>query len=80
MLPESEQQMRRLWAREMLAHIRRDNVEARYRYHRLLNQLLEDYFALRGEMGGTGYDGSVRLCRWARLSDRRQWHNVSAFS
>jgi len=48
-LPETEQRMRRVWARKMLARIRRGDVEARYRYHWLLYQLLEDYFALRGE-------------------------------
>jgi hypothetical protein len=47
-LPESELQMRRVWARKMLARIRLNDVEARYRRHWLLFQLLEDYFALRG--------------------------------
>jgi hypothetical protein len=48
-LPESELRMRRVWARKMLARVRRDDVEAHYRRHWLLQQLLEDYFALRGE-------------------------------
>lgn len=48
-LSEPEQRMRRVWARKMLARIRRDDVEARYRHHWLLFALLEDYFALRGE-------------------------------
>lgn len=48
-LPESELQMRRVWARKMLARVRRGDVEAHYRRHWLLYQLLEDYFALRGE-------------------------------
>jgi len=48
-LPESEQRMRRVWARKMLARIRRGDVEADYRRHWLLYQLLEDWFALRGE-------------------------------
>jgi len=47
-LPESELRMRRVWARKMLARVRRDDVEAHYRRHWLLQQLLEDYFALRG--------------------------------
>jgi uncharacterized protein len=47
-LPESELQMRRVWARKMLARIRRGDVEAHYRWHWLLFQLLEDHFALRG--------------------------------
>ena len=48
-LPESELQMRRVWARKMLARVRRGDVEAHYRRHWLLYQLLEDYYALRGE-------------------------------
>jgi len=48
-LPETEQRMRRVWARKMLARVRRGDVEAHYRHHWLLYQLLEDYFALRGE-------------------------------
>lgn len=47
-LPESEQQMRRVWARKMLARIGRGDIEALYRRHWLLYQLLEDHFALRG--------------------------------
>ena len=48
-LSESEARMRRVWARKMLARIARDDLEARYRRHWLLFQLLEDHFALRGE-------------------------------
>jgi hypothetical protein len=48
-LPESELRMRRVWAHKMLARIRRGDVEAYYRHHWLLYQLLEDCFALRGE-------------------------------
>jgi hypothetical protein len=48
-LPEAEQRMRRVWARKMLARLRRGDVEAHYRQHWLLYQLLEDYFALRGQ-------------------------------
>lgn len=47
-LPEPEQRMRRIWARKMLARIRRGDTEAHYRHHWLLYQLLEDHFALRG--------------------------------
>jgi predicted nucleotidyltransferase len=47
-LTVDEAQMRRVWARKMLARIGRDDLEARYRHHGLLYQLLEDYFALRG--------------------------------
>jgi len=48
-LSEAELRMRRVWVRKMLARLRRDDVEAHYRHHWLLYQLLEDYFALRGE-------------------------------
>lgn len=48
-LSEGEARMRRVWARKMLARIRRGDVEAHYRQHWLLFMLLEDYFALRGE-------------------------------
>ena len=47
-LPETERQVRRVWAHKMLARIRRDDVEAHYRHHWLLFQLLEDDFALHG--------------------------------
>ena len=40
--------MRRVWARKMLGRIRRGDLEAHYRRHWLLFQLLEDHFALRG--------------------------------
>ena len=48
-LSAAEQQMRRVWVRKMLARLRRGDVEAHYRHHWLLYQLLEDYFALRGQ-------------------------------
>lgn len=47
-ITDDDAQMRRTWAQKMLARIRRDDLEARYRRHWLLFQLLEDYFALRG--------------------------------
>jgi predicted nucleotidyltransferase len=47
-LSESERRLRRLWARKMLGRIRRGDVEAHYRHHWLLYQILEDYYALRG--------------------------------
>jgi hypothetical protein len=47
--PKGDLQMRRVWARKMLARVRRGDIEAHYRRHWLLYQLLEDYFALRGE-------------------------------
>jgi len=48
-LPEDDLQMRRVWARKMLGRIRLGDIEAQYRRHWLLFQLLEDYFALRGQ-------------------------------
>jgi hypothetical protein len=42
-------QMLRTWARKTLVRIRRGDVEANYRRHWLLYQLLEDHFTLRGE-------------------------------
>ncbi|MEJ7602443.1 MAG: nucleotidyltransferase domain-containing protein [Kofleriaceae bacterium] len=42
-------QMLRVWSRKMLSRIQRGDVEAHYRRHWLLYQLLEDYFTLRGE-------------------------------
>lgn len=48
-LPESERRVRQVWAHKMLARVRRDDLEARYRRHWLLYQLLEDDFALVGE-------------------------------
>lgn len=46
-LPVTEIQARRVWAQKMMARIRRGDVEAHYRYHWLLCQLLEDHYALR---------------------------------
>ena len=48
-LPDSELQVRRMWARKMVARARRGDLEAQYRRHWLLFQLLEDWFVLRGE-------------------------------
>jgi hypothetical protein len=59
-LPATEQQMRRLWARKMLARLKRGDVEGNYRRHWLLSQLLEDYFALRGQW----YRGPKRALAW----------------
>ncbi len=48
-LTDDDAQMRRVWARKMLARVRRGDVEANYRRHWLLFQLLEDHFALHGD-------------------------------
>jgi len=47
-LAADDAQMRRVWAEKTLARIRRGDLEAHYRRHQLLVNLLEDYFALRG--------------------------------
>ncbi|HEX4449973.1 MAG TPA: nucleotidyltransferase domain-containing protein [Kofleriaceae bacterium] len=47
-LAADDAQMRRVWAQKTLARIRRGDVEAHYRRHQLVVNLLEDYFALRG--------------------------------
>lgn len=46
-LADDDRQMRRMWARKTLLRARRGDVEADYRRHWLLYQLLEDYFAFR---------------------------------
>ncbi|MBA3539225.1 MAG: nucleotidyltransferase domain-containing protein [Deltaproteobacteria bacterium] len=46
---EDHLQMLRMWARKMLPRIQRGDIEAHYRQHWLLYQLLEDYYTLRGE-------------------------------
>ena len=48
-LAEPEARMRRVWAEKTLARIRRGDAEGHYRRHQLLVNLLEDYFALRGQ-------------------------------
>jgi predicted nucleotidyltransferase len=48
-LPDDEATMRRVWAEKTLARIRRGDPEGTYRRHQLLVNLLEDYFALRGQ-------------------------------
>ena len=48
-LTDDDAQMRRVWAHKMLARLQRGDVEANYRRHWLLFQLLEDHFALRAE-------------------------------
>jgi hypothetical protein len=47
-LAEDEVRMRRVWAHKMLARLARGDVEAHYRRHWLLFQLLEDHAALQG--------------------------------
>ena len=47
-LDDDARQTLRVWAHKTLARIARDDLEAHYRRHWLLMQLLEDHFALAG--------------------------------
>lgn len=47
-IPEDDRTMRRAWAHKSLARARRGDVEAHYRHHWLLFQILEDAFAFEG--------------------------------
>ena len=47
-LTDDERQMRRVWAHKSLAHAGRGDVEANYRWHWLLYQLLEDHYGFEG--------------------------------
>lgn len=62
-LTEPEARLRRVWPRKMLARIERGDVEAHYRWHWLLYQILEDHFALRGRF----YPGPKRAFQMLAL-------------
>lgn len=47
-ITDDDRQMRIVWARKTVERIRRGDIEAHYRTHQLVFQLLEDYYALRG--------------------------------
>lgn len=47
-ITDDDRQMRIAWAHKTVERIRRGDLEAHYRSHQLLFQLLEDYYALRG--------------------------------
>lgn len=64
-LTEDDARMRRVWAHKMVARISRTDVEAHYRRHWLLTQLLEDHFALRGRW----YRGPKESLAELRVSD-----------
>jgi predicted nucleotidyltransferase len=49
LIPPDEEQTLRAWIPKMLARAEREDTEGHYRRHWLLFQLLEDYFALRGQ-------------------------------
>lgn len=48
-LPQTERQMRRVWSVKMIARIKRGDIEANYRWHWLLHQLLEDHYPMIGQ-------------------------------
>ena len=48
-LRADDRQMRRMWATKTLRRLRQGDLEADYRRHQLMYQLVEDYFAYRGE-------------------------------
>ena len=66
-ITEDDRQMRIVWARKMMDRVGRGDVEANYRYHWLLYQLLEDYFALRGQW----YRGPKEALATLRSDDPR---------
>ncbi|HEY4176692.1 MAG TPA: hypothetical protein VGM90_07670 [Kofleriaceae bacterium] len=47
-ITDDDRQMRIVWAKKMVERAKRGDLEAHYRTHWLLFQLLEDYYALRG--------------------------------
>ncbi|MBO9542689.1 nucleotidyltransferase domain-containing protein [bacterium] len=61
----TEVQTRITWARKMLARIQRQDLEAHYRRHWLLVQLLEDYFYLRRQW----YRGPKESFAWLQAND-----------
>ncbi|MEE4383830.1 MAG: nucleotidyltransferase domain-containing protein [Pseudomonadales bacterium] len=65
-LPEDELEMRRTWARKMVARIQRGDVEGHYQRHWLLTALLEDYFHLRA----LWFEGPKKTLAWLAAHDR----------
>jgi len=77
--PEGHAQMLRTWARKMLSRVQRGDVEAHYRYHWLLYQLLEDYFTLRRQW----YRGSstrLRNCKSRVLRAQKRQVRKAVFN
>ena len=64
-LPEAERQTRLVWFEKMLDRIARDDLEARYRKHWLLVDLLRNYFELRT----LWYMGPKRSFQWLKEHD-----------
>lgn len=76
-IPRAEIDARRTWCTKMLGRIRRatpDDVEAHYRRHWLLVELLELYFVLRGRH----YLGSKESFRWLFENDEAAWWAFAA--
>ncbi|MNX77453.1 hypothetical protein D3C86_1089960 [compost metagenome] len=70
----SEVQTRITWARKMLARIQRQDLEAHYRRHWLLVQLLEDYFYLRRQW----YRGPKESFAWLQANDPGTYRHFEA--
>jgi predicted nucleotidyltransferase len=64
-LPPDEIQALKVWAHKTLARIREGDTEANFRRAWLLNQLLQDYFPIRGQW----YLGPKMGLRWLREND-----------
>ena len=64
-LPADEVEVRRTWARKMVARIKRGDAEGNYRRHWLLTALLEDYFHLRG----LWFEGPKKALAWLSTHD-----------
>jgi predicted nucleotidyltransferase len=76
-VPQSEIEARRTWCTKMLGRISRasaDDVEAHYRRHWLLVELLELYFVLRRKH----YLGSKESFRWLEQNDEDACRAFSA--
>lgn len=70
----SEVQTRITWAQKMLARVQRHDIEAHYRRHWLLVQLLEDYFYLRRHW----YRGPKESFAWLQANDPDTFHLFEA--
>jgi hypothetical protein len=64
-LSADEMQVRRTWARKMLARIARGDIEGDYRRAWLLTALLQDYFELRG----LWFAGPKEGLAWLAIND-----------
>jgi hypothetical protein len=67
-------QVRRTWARKMLARIARGDIEGDYRRAWLLTALLQDYFELRG----LWFAGPKEGLAWLAANDAGAYAAVEA--